>query len=197
MAITNFSQVLLAQINDKKIAEMVANALRQEHQNDSAVIKEIDKNIDVSPNIIYKWYRAEKPPKSAHLLKLAGAYPQVLKGVFEMIGREDIWELCLAENIPEKMCQEMGRKNVKCAVYRDKFVPINEMLTQNIAVKLNQREIWFLGELQKDRNLKAANIEEQWQVTNRTAKRDISNLLHHKLINFIGANKNGYYEIKY
>ena len=72
MAITNFSQVLLAQINDKKVAEMVANTLRQEHQNDSAVIKEIDKNIDVSPNIIYKWYIAEKSPKSAHLLKLAG-----------------------------------------------------------------------------------------------------------------------------
>ncbi len=66
MSSLHFSQVLLAQINDQKVANIVAKALRQEHKNDSAVIKRIDQNIDVSPNIIYKWYRAEKPPKSVH-----------------------------------------------------------------------------------------------------------------------------------
>ena len=91
MSFQNFSQVLLSSIDDQSVATMVANALRHEHQDDTSVVKEIGRITGANLHTINKWCQAINAPKSAHLIMLAGLYPQVLKGLLEMIGRADVW----------------------------------------------------------------------------------------------------------
>ncbi len=109
----------------------------------------------------------------------------------------DVWELCLAENIPEKMYKEMGRKNVKELIYTIKYDTINATINSEIAVKLNKRQLWFLSELQKGHKFRADDLSQKWKVGIATSRRDIAELINHKIIHFIGANKNGHYEINH
>ncbi len=122
-------------------------------------------------------------------------YPQVLKEVLEMIGRNDVWELCLAKNIPEKMHEASGRKNTEEPIYTIKYDTINATINSKISIKLNQRQLWFFSELQKGRKLKAEDIVEKWSVGIATSWRDIAELINHRAIHFIGTNKNGHYQI--
>lgn len=75
MSLSNFSKVLLEQINDQKVAIIFANALRKEHQNDASMVKEIGLITGANLHSINKWCQALNAPKSAHLLILAGLYP--------------------------------------------------------------------------------------------------------------------------
>jgi len=141
MSLSKISHFDRTKINEKTLANMVAMSLQKKHENDSSVIKRIDQNIDVSSNIIYKWYRAEKSPKSMHLLKLAATYPLILKGILEMIGRDDIWQLCIAENIPEKMYGKLYKNGVKNPIYRVKNEPVNSIAESKKTLKLNNHQI--------------------------------------------------------
>ena len=195
MSFQNFSQVLLQQIDDQSVAAMVANALRHEHQNDTSVVKEIGRVTGANLHTINKWCQAINAPKSAHLLMLAGLYPQVLKGLLEMVGRADVWGACLAENIPSKMHTKTGVSSSENTIYRDRYVPINVMVNLDIAIKLNHRQLWFVGELQRGKKLKADDIAAQWWVSHKTAKRDIASMLEHGAISYNGARKNGFYTV--
>lgn len=195
MSFQNFSQVLLSSIDDQSVATMVANALRHEHQGDTSVVKEIGRITGASLHTINKWCQAINAPKSAHLIMLAGVYPQVLKGLLEMIGRADVWEVCLAENIPEKMHPKTAVSRPENPIYRDKYVPINVMVNLDVAIKLNHRQLWFIGELQRGKKLKADDIATQWWVSHKTAKRDIASMLEHNAICYNGARKNGFYTV--
>lgn len=195
MSFQKFNQVLRNKINDRMVATMVANSLRYEHQADTSVVKEIGIITGANLHTINKWCQAVNAPKSAHLLMLAASYPQVLKNVLEMIGRGDVWELCLAENIPDRMRPVPGRQLNGKQFYRDKFVPINVIVDLEIAIKLNQRQLWFVGQLQHGKRLKADDIVSQWWVNRKTAKRDISSLVEYGVIRYNGARKNGFYTI--
>ncbi len=195
MSFQNFSQVLLSSIDDQSVATMVANALRHEHQDDTSVVKEIGRITGASLHTINKWCQAINAPKSAHLIMLAGVYPQVLKGLLEMIGRADVWEVCLAENIPEKMHPKTAVSRPENPIYRDKYVPINVMVNLDVAIKLNHRQLWFIGELQRGKKLKADDIATQWWVSHKTAKRDIASMLEYNAICYNGARKNGFYTV--
>lgn len=195
MSFSNFSQVFTQQINDQSVATMVANALHHEHQNDTSITKEIGRVTGASLHTINNWCQANNSPKSAHLLILAGLYPQVLNGLLEMIGRADVWEACLSENIPNKMRANVASEKSNNSVYRDRYVPINVMVKLNAAIKLNHRQLWFIGELQHGKKLKSDDISAQWEVSHKTAKRDIANMIEHKLIRYNGARKNGFYTV--
>lgn len=78
-------------------------------------------------------------------------------------------------------------------------VKIDGIKSQNKFEKiqnLNQRQIWFYGEIYtKKRNLKANDIVSKYAVSAATAHRDIKNLTELNLIKFIGSKKTGSYII--
>lgn len=76
-------------------------------------------------------------------------------------------------------------------------VPAN--VPANVPVEgaaLNDRQQWFLEQLSLGRSVKAADIEVQWGVAEKTAKRDIAALRKMKFIEFVGAPKTGRYQLK-
>lgn len=59
----------------------------------------------------------------------------------------------------------------------------------------NRRQLWFLAELAIGRNVKAADLALQWNVTDKTARRDIRALKARGRIVFIGPRKTGRYRL--
>ncbi len=192
MSFTQKDQVLLDEITDQMVAALVANALRAEHADTSAVIKRIGKLTGANLHSIRKWYQGHNAPKSAHLLMLAKIYPNVLRRMLEIIGRYDAWELCTENDIPEKM-ESTFYKASNEDIYSIKFVTINVVVDARIAGQFNQRQLWFLGQLQRGSKVRAEDIVMTWQISVITAKRDIAGLVDAGMIEFVGARKNGYY----
>jgi predicted DNA-binding transcriptional regulator YafY len=58
---------------------------------------------------------------------------------------------------------------------------------------LNQRQLWFLEELRKMKQMQRTDIEKRWGVASRTAKRDIAGLVAVGAIRFRRSGKDGYY----
>jgi predicted HTH transcriptional regulator len=119
-------------------------------------------------------------------------YPGLLRNILETIAtaRE---QLSLPSNTAEftfvgdlNFCEEHH-------IYRDKNVPVDISAYVKSEFPLSQRQLWFLVKLQDDKKPNARTISHHWQVSQRTAKRDIAYLAKHKIIRFCGAQKNGYY----
>jgi len=80
-------------------------------------------------------------------------------------------------------------------IYRVIFDPINSIADSRKIADLNLRQLWFVSELQKNSNPNLESIQFRWSVSKETAKRDIAKLRKLKLIRFVGAKRNGRYEL--
>jgi predicted HTH transcriptional regulator len=74
-------------------------------------------------------------------------------------------------------------------------VPINVPISVPINVPINERQRWFLEALNAGQTPKPSDLTARFKVTAKTAKRDIARLRDHGLVEFVGANKNGYYRL--
>jgi hypothetical protein len=59
--------------------------------------------------------------------------------------------------------------------------------------KINQRQVWFLQQLQRGREVRAADLERVHAVSKKTAKRDIASLRHFNIIRYVGSPSRGRY----
>lgn len=57
----------------------------------------------------------------------------------------------------------------------------------------NQRQLWFLEQIRMGERFSAKEIVQTWHVSLKTARRDISALLHSKLLEYIGSRRKGRY----
>lgn len=172
---------------------MVSKSLRHVHRNDASAIKMIGGVSGINLNTIAKWYRGINAPKSAHLLMLARLYPQILRSLLEMIGREDIYLELQPKYSPEIANLGSPKKRQNGSIWRDIFVHINVILEISLARNLNQRQIWFIGQIQNGRRIGAQELAEVWQKSQRTIRRDIRELAELGIIRHHKANKTGYY----
>jgi len=62
-------------------------------------------------------------------------------------------------------------------------------------LNLNERQIWFVQQLQAGRSINAEDIVQHWKAGFATAKRDIISLRKNGLIEFVGAPKTGRYRM--
>ncbi|HEU5047350.1 MAG TPA: hypothetical protein VFT64_05835 [Rickettsiales bacterium] len=195
MSCTQTGKVLPARITSETIAASVAGVLRREHHKSGSALKSIQRVTGASYDSACKWHRARNAPKSASLLRLAAHYPQILRVILELIGRSDVWNLCLQHAIPQKMLTELPRKTSLSSAYDDTFVVLNVLVDLQTGCQLNQRQLWFLGKLQQGGRAWAQDLCSVWQVNHRTAQRDIAGLVQANLIRFTGAKKNGRYVV--
>jgi predicted HTH transcriptional regulator len=72
--------------------------------------------------------------------------------------------------------------------YSDTDVPTN--------VPVNERQQWFLNQLKTGENIKNTGLASHWNVSEKTAKRDIAYLTKQGIIEFTGPTKTGVYYLK-
>ena len=188
MSLTNKDQVFplkLEAISNVELAKIVARALREDFKNDSAAVKAIGGTTKISLRAIKNWYEGRSAPSAGHFLLLSRRSPTLLKFMIEQIGGGELWDVF-------QLFLDVYDKNdsvIKHPIYRDIFVPIN------VPVKLNQRQKYFLILLKSGKKGTAEDIANRWQVTVKTAKRDILKLKDAGRIRFDGARKTGHYKI--
>ena len=187
--------LLHVRIKGETIAALVAGVLRREHENSGTALKSIQKASGASYDTACKWHRARNAPRAAHLLELAKRYPNILRIILELIGRNDVWELCVMHAIPEKMLVENSGRWPSKLIYTDKSVSINVIVSTQIGQKLNQRQLWFLGQLQQGYKVSNSKLISVWKISSRTAYRDISELVKVGMVKRTGTKKIGYYKL--
>ena len=69
------------------------------------------------------------------------------------------------------------------------------MVDAKIASGLNQRQLWFIGELQQDRMVRVEDMMRVWQACLRTARRDVRGLVEKRIAYFSGGKRNGRYRL--
>jgi len=111
-------------------------------------------------------------------------------------GYQRILNTCANEGYPEPEWQELGAC-VRVLFRPHPDVPVNVLVNVPVNTEgLSERQQWFMEQLSAGRKVKAADIEEQWNVVEKTAKRDIAELRKLELIEFVGAAKTGSYRLK-
>jgi hypothetical protein len=181
-------------ITDAELAKIVAAALRQDFGKSTSAVKRIGQTTSANLRAIRNWYEAKNCPSSGHLLLLARSSPSILKFVLQQIGGTDLWEMFeLRQSTDEP--RRSAAQGQSSKIYGEKYFTINVSLPPTAAGKLNQRQLWFLGQLQQKRPVKTGDIAAQWHTTTRTAKADVAKLVGMRLIRFEGARKTGRYAL--
>lgn len=184
MSFTLKDQVLPIQVTDRQVAVLISQALRQEHRSSDAVVKRIARATNASPTTVRKWYEGQNAPSSANLLILMSTYDEVFQIILHILGRGDSTEADQQEQKPPSNA-------LRQAVYGDRFVTINVVLKSKSVSKLNQRQLWFVGQLQQNMIVRAEDITLVWETSLRTARRDVAGLVKAKIIKYSGARKKG------
>lgn len=183
--------------NERFIAALIANALREEYGALGSAVKRIGRRIGAHPRAIRNWYEGRNAPNSVHLLLLAQSSPRVFSALLEVMGRSD---LLGAENHLDSTPSDVtkkGQEPVISKIYSAESFTINLSLPAKIRCQLNQRQLWFLSSLQQGEILKATHIVSSWGVSIRTARTDIALLLEMKLMVFKGCKKTGKYMLQF
>ena len=129
---------------------------------------------------------------------LAAHFPQVLQAVCELMGMGVVWQEAVRMGIVEIMRVKLDAKYrnwKKASTEVDKFVHIRVRVDAHTAVQLNQRQLWFLGEVQHGHNMHARDLMGIWHVHAKTAGRDVKGLVEAELIRPVKRHRPHYYEI--
>ena len=107
-------------------------------------------------------------------------------------GYRRVVDACLSGGYPEPEWLEMG------SAFRVVFRPYVEPVAQSEAsdVPVNSRQEWLIVQLSQGFAIKPVAIIEKWNVTEKTAKRDLADLKGRGIIEFVGAPKTGRYRLK-
>jgi len=184
MSFSNIDQVF-HHFSDQEIAEIISYSLRKDHGHYGSAIKEISRMTGLDSRAIRNWYEGQNIPSLQNFLVLAKYSPSLVKAFLEISNHGEICRYL--------KFKKTSHKNAQNTIYGDNYVTINISLPRNILSKLNQRQLWFYGFLQKGLSLKAEDLVNVWDINLRTARRDISDLVDLNLIEFVGASKNGRY----
>ncbi len=189
---------LLPKITDEIISKRVSEALRQEHENVHAAVKQIERITGISAQTARHWYDGIYAPKSRHLLMLAVYYPQVLYAVCEMMSTDSVIQTGIDPHAAKAMqshLEEQWNSWRKPTPTGDRSVTIRVRVDRHHAGQMNQRQLWFLGELQQGHEMHISDLMSVWRVHERTAKRDIAGLLQSNLIMAVRAGRKCSYQL--
>lgn len=168
---------------ERSMLGKIARILHSESTVLRPVSKHVSKRTGIAPDTIKKWKNGQNPPRLGHFLVLVKSYPEIFREIAILAGHEYIIPYIRISNFYEGA--DLAEKK------RD---PINDPIAVK-AANLNERQLWFLGELESGLFVSVRDIRRRWHVSEKTAKRDIASLKALRLIVFAGPRKTGWYKI--
>ena len=183
----------------KDYAELIADALRQEHGNTHRAVKTIMHWTGASERSVKNWLSGEFGPSGYFLIRLCVKSPAVRRLVVELLAEPDIIAPHLGDGSveavsamptsadscpPECAVPEAIRDTIRDNI-RDSDVPNRHLL--------NQRQAWFWTRVAAGDRCCAVDLAAHWEVSEKTARRDIAALKQIGFIRFIGKRRGGRY----
>ncbi len=181
-------------------AEIIAELLRKEHGDSHRAAKQIMRMTGASERTVKHWLSANHGPDNVFLLRLIATSPVIrafVLGVMEMdvAGRQ--W------GEPARSDYHAGTPGERSAIAgAGQFArndPINDperdRINDPITEPLNQRQRWFYERVASGIHSTALDLVKHWDVSPKTARRDIAGLRSAGLLHFSGARRNGRYRM--
>lgn len=183
----------------KDYAELIADALRREHDDTHRTVKTIMRWTGASERSVKNWLSGESGPSGYFLMRLCIRSAAVRALVTELLvvpgmpprshGNGKIQAVpstpTNAISLPLLEGDVAGNRDTIRDIIRDMDVPNRH--------PLNERQAWFLLRVGHGDRFLAEDLAVHWRVSERTAKRDIAVLKDWGLIQYVGTLRRGYY----
>ena len=174
---------------EQEITTKIAGALRQKFRKSSTAVKSIANETGGALATVKKWYEGRNPPSLGHFLMLCRHYDEILKAFLNLSGNGYLIAFIRSKDVSEPILPDHEAGGI--SVENDP-----ENVTINVTIRsLNKRQRWFLDKVRHRITPTIEEFVDRWNMTKRTARRDISELLHRNLIKRVGSKKNGRYEV--
>lgn len=185
----------------KDYAKLIADALRQEHGNTHRAVKTIMRWTGASERSVKNWLSGEFGPSGYFLMRLCMKSPAVRGLVMELLAEPDLitqprdngsneavssMSTSADYGLQESAVPEANRDTIR-DIIRDIDVPNRHLL--------NERQLWFLTRVATGDRCLAADLAAHWQVSEKTARRDIALLKGWGLILYVGTLRRGRYVV--
>ncbi|OJY06220.1 MAG: hypothetical protein BGP07_01125 [Rhizobiales bacterium 63-22] len=183
-------------------AETIAELLRKEHGDSHRAIKQLMRQTDASERTVKHWLSAQHGPDAVYFLRLVVSSPVIrafLLGLIEspaanaLTAPVDRFSLAAAreayaagEAAGGRPATAAGRNDPERVLERD---PINVP----DPIELSDRQRWFLARVAEGIRCGAREIAAAWQVSLKTARRDIGALQKAQLLEYVGSRRKGRY----
>lgn len=183
----------------KDYAELIADALKEEHGDTHRSVKTIMGWTNASERSVKNWLSGESGPSGYFLMRLFAKSAAVQALVLELITDASAQPPTpqVATRIDLGTDDRPGTEVETGADYGDIIGDIYGDIDVTINCAefsgLNPRQEWFLERVARNEKCTAEDIANHWQVTLRTAKRDIGVLRDNGRIIFVGSRRLGRY----
>lgn len=183
----------------KDYAELIADALRQEHGNTHRAVKTIMHWTGASERSVKNWLSGEFGPSGYFLMRLCVKLLAVRGLVMELLAEPDMIAPPLGDASIEALSALSTSADscpLDCAVPEANRDTIRDII-RDIDVPnrhlLNERQAWFWTRVAAKDLCCAADLAAHWNVSEKTARRDIALMKEWELIRFVGTLRRGHY----
>ncbi len=189
-----------ALVGRQAYADVMADLLRKEHGDSHRAVKQLMRQTDASERTVKHWLAAQHGPDTVFFLRLIATSPVIrafVLGVVEspIAGRQSF--------PPGRWADNAATMDAQAASVRGRILPENDPINDPdhdpgndpIIDALNERQRWFLDRVGRGFRSGARDISVRWEVSPKTARRDIAGLRSVGLLQFVGARRNGRYQI--
>jgi hypothetical protein len=181
-------------------AEIIAELLRKEHGDSHRAVKQLMRQTDASERTVKHWLAAQHGPDTVFFLRLIATSPVIRAYVLGVI------EGSQSDQLGNGIAPMAGPRNatINAVRQRERHIwlendrindpkpdPINDPITD----ALNERQRWFLDRVGSGLRCRADELAAYWEVSLKTARRDIAGLCVAGHLQFVGARRNGQYRV--
>jgi hypothetical protein len=186
----------------KDYAELIADALRREHDETHRTVKTVMRWTGASERSVKNWVSGVSGPSGYFLMRLCMKSPAVRELVRQFLADMDpstapveAFSNGSATSFAHGPAgsgsgTQLGLFN---GVIGDTNGDINGDIHVTINLPLNERQEWLLARVAQGDRCTFEDIVVHWQVSSRTAKRDIASLKDRGLIRYLGRHRRGFY----
>lgn len=183
-------------------AHTIAELLRKEHGNSHRVIKQLMIQTEASERTVKHWLSGQHGPDALHFLRLVASSPVIrafVLGLIEspssILSSAPVDRHSLAAAREAYVAGEAAfSSNAHASRDNDpNYGPYRGPISGPEPAELNERQHWFLARIVEGGRCGAREIMIAWQISLKTARRDISGLRQARLLEYVGSRRKGKY----
>jgi hypothetical protein len=184
-------------------ARTIAELLRKEHGDSHRAIKQLMRQTNASERTVKHWLSGQHGPDTVHFLRLLVSSPVIRAFVLGLIEGPaaapqasfvDRFSLARAREAYAAGEAAGGRSATDARKNDPELVPKRDPINVPDPIELSARQRWFLAQVAEAGRCGAREIAEAWEVSLKTARRDIGALQKAKLLEYVGSRRRGRYQ---
>lgn len=183
-------------------AQTMAELLRKEHGDSHRAIKQLMRQTDASERTVKHWLAGQHGPDTVFFLRLMVSSPVIRAFVLGLIEGPAANKLAhQVDRLSLAAARTAYADGEKAATVPAKGHrhddpmddPDRDTINDPEPTELNERQHWFLARVAEGGRCGANEIVSIWQVSLKTARRDIAALKTAGLIRYVGSRRKGRY----